>query len=98
MSLQLIVTFSKRFQKNREGQAILASTLIPQPHPTTRDPLEDDVNMSFGRCQLLSFLLSLSQFCFLKKFSCIETHWKLVFVSVCYYEAFVQAKQMVILR
>ncbi|KAF8088408.1 hypothetical protein N665_0543s0018 [Sinapis alba] len=35
-------------EKNREGQAILASTLIPQPHPTTRDPLEDDVNMSFG--------------------------------------------------
>ncbi|KAH0852404.1 LOW QUALITY PROTEIN: hypothetical protein HID58_090820 [Brassica napus] len=37
-------------EKNREGQAMLASTLIPQPHPTTRDPLEDDVNMSFGRC------------------------------------------------
>ncbi|KAJ0230098.1 Golgin candidate 6 [Hirschfeldia incana] len=35
-------------EKNREGQAMLASTLIPQPHPTTRDPLEDDVNMSFG--------------------------------------------------
>ncbi|KAL0792661.1 hypothetical protein Bca101_064038 [Brassica carinata] len=33
-------------EKNREGQAMLASTLIPQP--TTRDPLEDDVNMSFG--------------------------------------------------
>ncbi|KAH0923810.1 hypothetical protein HID58_023828 [Brassica napus] len=35
-------------EKNREGQTMLASTLIPQPHPTTRDPLEDDVNMSFG--------------------------------------------------
>ncbi|CAN7026012.1 hypothetical protein IGI04_024785 [Brassica rapa subsp. trilocularis] len=35
-------------EKNREGQTMLASTLIPQPHPRTRDPLEDDVNMSFG--------------------------------------------------
>ncbi|ESQ32710.1 hypothetical protein EUTSA_v10003626mg [Eutrema salsugineum] len=35
-------------EKNREGQTMLASTLIPQPHPTVRDSLEDDVNMSFG--------------------------------------------------
>nr|XP_018483919.1 PREDICTED: golgin candidate 6 [Raphanus sativus] len=35
-------------EKNREGQTMLASTLIPQPHLITRDPLEDDVNMSFG--------------------------------------------------
>ena len=52
---------------------MLASTLIPQPHPTTRDPLEDDVNMSFGRCQLLffSFLFSCSFHSFaLKKFHC----------------------------
>ncbi|KAJ4888242.1 Golgin candidate 6 [Raphanus sativus] len=40
--------FKSFCEKNREGQAMLASTLIPQPHPTTRDPLEDDVNMSFG--------------------------------------------------
>ncbi|CAH8360970.1 unnamed protein product [Eruca vesicaria subsp. sativa] len=35
-------------EKNREGQTMLASTLIPQPHPNTRGPLEDDVNLSFG--------------------------------------------------
>ncbi|KAG7558989.1 Uso1/p115-like vesicle tethering protein C-terminal [Arabidopsis thaliana x Arabidopsis arenosa] len=35
-------------EKNPEGQTMLASTLIPQPHPTARDPLEDDVHMSFG--------------------------------------------------
>ncbi|CAA7046589.1 unnamed protein product [Microthlaspi erraticum] len=35
-------------EKNLEGQTMLASTLIPQLHPMARDPLEDDVNMSFG--------------------------------------------------
>ncbi|XP_010425530.1 PREDICTED: golgin candidate 6 [Camelina sativa] len=35
-------------EKNPEGQTMLASTLIPQPHPKARDPLEDDVHMSFG--------------------------------------------------
>ncbi|CAA0383898.1 unnamed protein product [Arabidopsis thaliana] len=35
-------------EKNTEGQTMLASTLIPQPHPTSRDHLEDDVHMSFG--------------------------------------------------
>ncbi|KAL9292952.1 putative armadillo-like helical protein [Arabidopsis thaliana] len=58
------ISFTKRFQKNTEGQTMLASTLIPQPHPTSRDPLEDDVHMSFGRCHLLFFLLRLSQCCF----------------------------------
>lgn len=28
---------------------MLASTLIPQPYSMTHAPLEDDVNMSFGR-------------------------------------------------
>ena len=37
-------------QKNNDGQAMLASTMIPQPHTMTNAPLEDDVNMSFGRC------------------------------------------------
>ncbi|CAL5433146.1 unnamed protein product [Camellia sinensis] len=36
-------------EKNLDGQAMLASTLIPQPQPTTHAPLEEDVNMSFGR-------------------------------------------------
>ncbi|XP_010554063.1 PREDICTED: golgin candidate 6-like isoform X2 [Tarenaya hassleriana] len=36
-------------EKNPDGQTMLASTLIPQPHSAARDPLEDDVNnMSFG--------------------------------------------------
>ncbi|XP_013598305.1 PREDICTED: golgin candidate 6 isoform X1 [Brassica oleracea var. oleracea] len=45
-------------EKNREGQTMLASTLIPQPHPTTRDPLEDDVNISFGSSMLLRGICS----------------------------------------
>lgn len=36
-------------QKNADGQSMLASTLIPQPYPMNRAPLEEDVNMSFGR-------------------------------------------------
>ncbi|THF99447.1 hypothetical protein TEA_018258 [Camellia sinensis var. sinensis] len=36
-------------EKNLDGQAMLASTLIPQPQPTTHAPPEEDVNMSFGR-------------------------------------------------
>ncbi|CAN8266192.1 unnamed protein product [Cochlearia groenlandica] len=35
-------------EKNREGQTMLASTLIPEPHPNARDPLDDDVNTSYG--------------------------------------------------
>ena len=37
------------YQKNSDGQTMLASTLIPQPYLMTRAPLEKDVNMSFGR-------------------------------------------------
>lgn len=36
-------------QNNDDGQRMLASTLIPQPHLMTQSPLEEDVNMSFGR-------------------------------------------------
>ncbi|XP_034703877.1 golgin candidate 6 [Vitis riparia] len=35
-------------EKNSDGQTVLASTLIPQPHLMTHAPLEEDVNMSFG--------------------------------------------------
>ncbi|KAK6928407.1 Vesicle tethering protein Uso1/P115-like, head domain [Dillenia turbinata] len=35
-------------EKNAEGQTMLASTLIPQPHPIDNAPLEKDVKMSFG--------------------------------------------------
>ncbi|CAL5407871.1 unnamed protein product [Camellia sinensis] len=34
--------------KNPDGQAMLASTLIPQSQPTTHTLPEEDVNMSFG--------------------------------------------------
>ena len=37
------------YQKNFDGQTMLASTLIPQPHSMTHAPFEEDVNMSFGR-------------------------------------------------
>ncbi|KAI4348210.1 hypothetical protein L6164_008961 [Bauhinia variegata] len=40
--------FKSFCEKNADGQAMLASTLIPQPYPTNRAPLEEDVNMSFG--------------------------------------------------
>lgn len=43
---------------------MLASTLIPQQHPTARDPLEDDVHMSFGRCHLLFLSSAALQCCF----------------------------------
>ncbi|XP_050223398.1 golgin candidate 6 [Mercurialis annua] len=35
-------------ERNSEGQTMLASTLIPQPHSMTHAPIEEDVNMSFG--------------------------------------------------
>lgn len=37
---------------------MLASTLIPQPYPMNRAPLEEDVNMSFGRFVLKRVLMS----------------------------------------
>ncbi|XP_015576207.2 golgin candidate 6 isoform X1 [Ricinus communis] len=35
-------------ERNSDGQTMLASTLIPQPHSMTHAPVEGDVNMSFG--------------------------------------------------
>ncbi|XP_054812604.1 golgin candidate 6 isoform X3 [Prosopis cineraria] len=40
--------FKSFCEKNVDGQSMLASTLIPQPYPMNRAPLEEDVNMSFG--------------------------------------------------
>uniref|UniRef100_A0A2P2MPU8 Vesicle tethering family protein n=2 Tax=Rhizophora mucronata TaxID=61149 RepID=A0A2P2MPU8_RHIMU len=40
--------FKSFCERNAEGQAMLASTLIPQPHSMTHAPVEEDVNMSFG--------------------------------------------------
>lgn len=37
------------YQKNADGQTMLASTLIPQPHSMAHAPVEEDVHMSFGR-------------------------------------------------
>ncbi|KAI7989438.1 Golgin candidate 6 [Camellia lanceoleosa] len=45
-------------EKNPDGQAMLASTLIPQPLPMTHAPLEEDVNMSFGSMLLRGLTLS----------------------------------------
>ncbi|KAF4373274.1 hypothetical protein G4B88_007287 [Cannabis sativa] len=44
--------------ENTEGQAMLASTLIPQPYPVAHAPIEEDVNMSFGSMLLRGFTLS----------------------------------------
>ncbi|XP_010253407.1 PREDICTED: golgin candidate 6 [Nelumbo nucifera] len=45
-------------EKNTDGQAILASTMIPQPQSMIHAPLEEDVNMSFGSMLLRGFTLS----------------------------------------
>ncbi|CAL5356167.1 unnamed protein product [Camellia sinensis] len=45
-------------EKNPDGQAMLASTLIPQPQPMTHAPPEEDVNMSFGSILLHGLTLS----------------------------------------
>ncbi|XP_047307469.1 golgin candidate 6 [Impatiens glandulifera] len=45
-------------EKNRDGQMMLASTLIPQPQSMTGAPVEDDVNMSFGSMLLHGLTLS----------------------------------------
>ncbi|KAI7995203.1 Golgin candidate 6 [Camellia lanceoleosa] len=46
--------------KNPDGQAMLASILIPQPQPTIHALPEEDVNMSFGRstCSRAASVLS----------------------------------------
>ncbi|XP_050275490.1 golgin candidate 6-like isoform X2 [Quercus robur] len=40
--------FKSFCEENFDGQTMLASTLIPQPHSMTHAPFEEDVNMSFG--------------------------------------------------
>ncbi|XP_024029478.1 golgin candidate 6 [Morus notabilis] len=50
--------FKSFCEKNADGQAMLASTLIPQPYSMTHAPLEEDVNMSFGRMLLQGLTLS----------------------------------------
>ncbi|KAF5479689.1 hypothetical protein F2P56_000489 [Juglans regia] len=50
--------FKNFCEKNADGQTMLASTLIPQPHSMTHDPLEEDVNMSFGSMLLRGLTVS----------------------------------------
>lgn len=50
--------FKSFCEKNIDGQTMLASTLIPQPHSINNAPLEDDVNMSFGSMLLRGLTLS----------------------------------------
>ncbi|RVW63166.1 Golgin candidate 6 [Vitis vinifera] len=45
-------------EKNSDGQTMLASTLIPQPHLMTHASLEEDVNMSFGSMLLRGLTLN----------------------------------------
>ncbi|XP_021298977.1 golgin candidate 6 isoform X2 [Herrania umbratica] len=50
--------FKNFCEKNSDGQAMLASTLIPQPNSMAHAPLEEDVNMSFGSMLLHGLALS----------------------------------------
>ncbi|KAG8375000.1 hypothetical protein BUALT_Bualt10G0054000 [Buddleja alternifolia] len=50
--------FKSYCEKNPDGQRMLASTLIPQPHSMINAPLEEDVNMSFGSMLLHGLTLS----------------------------------------
>ncbi|XP_071692103.1 golgin candidate 6 [Rutidosis leptorrhynchoides] len=45
-------------EQNRDGQAMLASTLIPQPISMTNARFEEDVNMSFGSMLLHGLAMS----------------------------------------
>ncbi|KAK3413135.1 hypothetical protein EUGRSUZ_I01732 [Eucalyptus grandis] len=45
-------------ENNVDGQRMLASTLIPQPHSMTQSPLEEDMNMSFGSMLLRGLTLT----------------------------------------
>ncbi|XP_062105631.1 golgin candidate 6 isoform X3 [Humulus lupulus] len=53
--------FKSFCEENADGQAMLASTLIPQPYPMAHAPIEEDVNMSFGSMLLRGFTLSESE-------------------------------------
>ncbi|XVF14021.1 hypothetical protein REPUB_Repub09cG0020400 [Reevesia pubescens] len=50
--------FKNFCEKNMDGQAMLASTLIPQPNSMTHAPLEEDINMSFGSMLLHGLAMS----------------------------------------
>ncbi|KAL3499310.1 hypothetical protein ACH5RR_038403 [Cinchona calisaya] len=50
--------FKNFCEKNPDGQAMLASTLIPQPQLMTHAPFEDDVHMSFGSMLLHGLTVS----------------------------------------
>ncbi|KAH1038661.1 hypothetical protein J1N35_040404 [Gossypium stocksii] len=50
--------FKNFCEKNTDGQAMLASTLIPHPNSMTDASLEEDVNMSFGSMILHGLALS----------------------------------------
>lgn len=50
--------FKNFCEKNPDGQRMLASTLIPQPHSMTLAPPEEDVNMSFGSMLLHGLTMS----------------------------------------
>ncbi|PON36628.1 Vesicle tethering protein p115-like [Parasponia andersonii] len=50
--------FKSFCEGNADGQAMLASTLIPQPYSVTHAPIEEDVNMSFGSMLLRGLTLS----------------------------------------
>ncbi|GER54491.1 golgin candidate 6 [Striga asiatica] len=45
-------------ENNPDGQTMLVSTLIPQPHSFLNAPLEEDVHMSFGSMLLHGLILS----------------------------------------
>ncbi|XP_043709225.1 golgin candidate 6-like isoform X2 [Telopea speciosissima] len=45
-------------ETNADGQAMLASTMIPQPQSMTHAPLEEDVKMSFGSMLLRGLTLT----------------------------------------
>ncbi|GMH25071.1 hypothetical protein Nepgr_026914 [Nepenthes gracilis] len=50
--------FKNFCEKNADGQMMLASTMIPQPHLLTHASLEEDVNMSFGSMLLRGLTVS----------------------------------------
>lgn len=52
----LLSQFTYLEQKNPDGQTMLASTLIPQPHSINHTPHDEETNMSFGRWVLLPVL------------------------------------------
>ncbi|GAB4847893.1 Golgin candidate 6 [Ancistrocladus abbreviatus] len=50
--------FKSFCEKNVDGQIMLASTMLPQPHSSTHGPLEEDTNLSFGSILLRALTTS----------------------------------------